>query len=176
MAIVASDIVKRFSATAATGDGTVGTAATSLGGKISSTVITDATIGNLFNSDVTGAESASGAVKYRCVFVLNNHATLTLVSAQVAIASQTASGSAVTIALDNIAVSAKGSSSAQAATIATETTAPSGVGAFGAGPLAIGDIAPGQVKAVWIKQDTTAGTAALNLDGVVLRFSGDTAA
>lgn len=173
MAIVASDIVKRFSVSAAAGDTTAGTAATSLGDQISTTAITDATLGNLFD-DVSGAEALAGSTEYRCFFVLNNHATLTLQGATIAVQSETSGGGAITIALDNIAVSAKGSGSAQAAVIASETTAPSGVGTFGAGPLTIGDLAPGQVKGVWVKRIVGAATAALNPDGVILRIAGDT--
>lgn len=173
MAIVASDIVKRFSVSAAAGDTTAGTAATSLGDQVSTTAITDATVGNLFD-DVSGAEALAGSTEYRCFFVLNNHATLTLQGATITIQSETALGGSITIALDNIAVSAKGSGSAQAAVIASETTAPSGVGTFGSGPLTIGDLAPGQVKGIWLKRIVGASTAAINPDGVVLRIAGDT--
>lgn len=173
MAIVASDIKKRFSVSAAAGDTTAGTAATSLGDQISTTDITDATLGNLFD-DVTGAEALAGSTEYRCIFILNNHATLTLIGATITIQSETSGGGAITIALDNIAVSAKGSGSAQAAVIGSETSTPSGVGTFGAGPLTIGDLAPGQVKSVWLKRIVSASTAALNPDGVVLRVAGDT--
>lgn len=173
MAIVASDIVKRLSVSAAAGDTTAGTPATSLGDQVSTTGITDATLNNLFD-DVTGAEASAGMTDYRCIFVLNNHATLTLQGATVAVQSETSGGGSITIALDNIAVSAKGSASAQAAVIGADTTAPSGVGTFGAGPLTIGDMAPGTVKAVWLKRVVGASTAALNPDGVVLRIAGDT--
>lgn len=174
MAIVASDIVKRLSTTAGSaGDSGAGTPAGSLGKYVSQTAITDATVGNLFD-DVSGAEAAAGMTDYRCFFVLNNHATLTLQGATIAVQSQTSGGGDITIALDNIAPSAKGSSSAQAAQIANETTAPTGVGSFGAGPLTIGDLAPGQVKAIWVKRVVTAGASALNPDGVVLRVTGDT--
>jgi hypothetical protein len=173
MAIVASDIVKRFSVSAAAGDTTAGTAATSLGDQISTTAITDATLNNLFD-DVSGAEALAGMTDYRCIFILNNHATLTLQGATITIQSETALGGAITIALDNIAVSAKGAATAQAAVIGAETTTPSGVGTFGSGPLTIGDLAPGQVKGVWLKRVVGASTAALNPDGVVLRVAGDT--
>jgi hypothetical protein len=171
VAIASSDIVKRFSVAAAAGNTTAGTAATSLGDQISTTDITDATVANLF-SNVSDTEAAAGKTVYRCFFVLNNHASLTYTSATVAVNSQTSSGSDITIALDDIAVSAKGSGSAQAAVIASETTTPTGVGAFGAGPLSIGDIAAGSVKAIWVKQVTSAGASAANPDGAVLRFSG----
>lgn len=173
MAITASDIVLRHSVAAATGDSTVGTPAGSLGDQVSSTALTSASTGNLFG-DVTGDESAAGSVKYRCVFVLNNHATLTLLAAKVEVASQTSGGAAVALALDNIGITAKGSASAQAAVIANELIAPSGVGAFGAGPLTIGDLAPGQVQAVWVRQTTPSGATAANPDGAIVRVSGDT--
>jgi len=173
MAIVASDIVKRFSVSAAAGDTTAGTAATSLGDQISTTAITDATLNNLFD-DVSGAEAAAGMIDYRCIFILNNHATLTLTGASITILSQTSGGGTIDIALDNVAVVAKGSASAQAANIASETTTPTGIGSFGAGPLTIGDMAPGTVKGVWLRRTVTAGASALNPDGVILRVSGDT--
>lgn len=173
MAIVASDIQKRFSVAAAAGDTTAGTAATSLGDQVSTTQITDATLNNLFD-DVSGAESAAGDVEYRCIFFLNNHATLTLESATVAIQSETAGGANIAIATDNIAVSAKGAATAQADVVANEQTAPTNVSAFGAGPLSLGNIGPGQVKGVWVRRTVPAAAGALNPDGVVLRVTGDT--
>lgn len=173
MPIVASDIGKRLSVAAASGDTSPGTPATSLGDQVSTTVITDATIANLFDV-VPGSEATAGSTDYRCFFVLNNHATLTLTGAVVSVLSQTANGATITIALDDIAVSAKGSGSAQAAAIPNESTVPSGVGAFGAGPLTIGDIPPGQVKGVWVKRVTAAGAAVLNPDGGIIRVTGDT--
>jgi len=174
MAIVASDIVKRLSVTTGSaGDSTAGTPAGALGKYVSTTAITDATVGNVFD-DVSGAEALAGSVEYRCIFILNNHASLTFYSATVSLLSETAGGGAITIALDSIAASAKGSASAQAAQIANETTAPSGVGAFGTTPLALGDLAPGQVRAIWYKRTVTAGASALNPDGAILRITGDT--
>lgn len=173
MPIVASDIVKRLSVTAAAGDTTSSTPATSLGDQVATTVITDATLNNLFD-DVSGAEAAAGVVDYRCIFILNNHASLTATSATVTVLSQTAGGGTIDIATDNIAPSAKGSASPQATAIANETTAPTGVSAFGAGPLALGDLPPGQVKGVWIRRTVTAGASALNPDGVILRVAYDT--
>jgi len=173
MAIVASDIVFRLSVAAAAGDTTAGTPATSLGDQVSTTAITTATLNNLFD-DVSGAESAAGDVEYRGIFVLNNHGSLTLTNATVEVLSQTAGGGSIDIATDNIAISAKGSGSTQMATIANESTAPSGTSAFGAGPLALGDIGPGQVKGVWLRRTVSAGAGAVDPDGVVLRVNGDT--
>lgn len=176
MPIVPADIVYRLSVAAAAGDTTAGTPDTSLGDQVSTTVVTPAALSNLFDT-VTGAEAAAGDVEYRCIFVLNNHATLTYIGVQLSIQSQTSGGGLIDIALDNIAVSAKGSGSAQAAAVANESTSPgAGAGAFGAGPLVIGDMAPGQVKGIWLRRTVTAGAAALNVDGVILAVTGDTAA
>jgi hypothetical protein len=175
MAIVASDIVYRLSVAAANGDTTAGTPATSLGDQVSTTAITTATLNNLFD-DVTGAEAAAGSTEYRCIFVLNNTAGgLTLQNATISVLSETGTGSTVTIATDNIGITAKGlAGSPQAATIASETTAPTGVSAFGSGPLTIGNLAPGQVIGIWLKRVVTAGMAAVTPDSVVLRVTGDT--
>jgi hypothetical protein len=172
MAIVGSDIVKRYSVAAAAGDTTAGAAATSLGDQISTTAITDNAFNTIF-PDVTGDEAAAGVVKYRCVFILNNHATLTLTGPEVSLQSQAAGGATIAIGVDTTAVSAKGSGSAQALTVANENTAPSGV-TFGTGPVALGDLAPGQVKAVWIRQTVTAGATGLASDDLVLLVDGDT--
>ena len=146
--------------------------------EVSSTAV--ATGANGIFDDVSGAENAASTVDYRCIFVLNNHATLTLQNAVVFIQSEVAGGTSVALAVDNIAASAKGSASAQAAQIANETTAPTGVGAFSspttaATGLAIGSLTPGQVRAVWIRR-TAANTAALDADGFTLAVTGDTAA
>lgn len=173
MPIASSDIVYRYSVAAAAGDTTAGTAAGSLGDQVSTTAITTAQLNNLFD-DVSGAESAAGDTEYRCIFVLNNHATLTLQNATIEVQSQTAGGGTIAIATDNVAVSAKGSASAQADVVANEQTAPTNVSAFGNGPLSLGNIGPGQVKGVWLRRTVSAGAGAVDPDGVVLRVTGDT--
>lgn len=179
MAIVASDIVYRYSTkSGSAGDSTASTGNASLGLYVSSTVWAPATNG-LFDN-VSGDENAASTVDYRCFFVLNNNASLTLTNPVVYVSAEVAGGTAVAIAVDNVAVSAKASTSAQATSIATETTAPSGVGAFStpttkAAGLALGDIGPGQVKAVWVRR-TAANTSALNSDGFTVTVAGDTAA
>lgn len=173
MAIVASDIVYRLSVvTASAGDTTAGTPATSLGDQVSTTAITTATLNNLFD-DVSGAEAAAGDIEYRCIFVLNNHGSLTLQGAKVGITSQTAGGGTIDFGLDPAAVSAKGLGSAQAATIANESSAPAGV-SFAGTEQTIGDLAPGQVKGIWLRRTVTAGAGALNPDGVIMYVNGDT--
>ena len=176
MSILPADIKKRYSVTAAAGNTTAGTAVASLGDQVSTTDIADNVLGNLFQ-DVTGDQSAAGVVKYRCIFIGNEHATLTLTAADVSVVNQVANGASIAVAVDNIAASAKGSASAQATTIANELTAPVAVGAFGTGPVVIGDLAPGFVRAVWVRQTTLAGaTSPLpdGVDGFDLLIDGDT--
>jgi hypothetical protein len=172
MAIVASDIVFRLSVSAAAGDTTAGTPATSLGDQVSTTVITPAALHNLFDV-VTGAQAAAGHIDYRCIFVLNNHATLTLQAAIAQLTSQTALGGTIAFGLDTTAVSAKGAATAQAVTVANETTAPAGV-TFATSDAAIGDIPAGSVKGIWLRRTVTAATAAINPDGVIMTVTGDT--
>ena len=179
MPIATSDILFKYSVkTGSAGDSTAGTAAGSLGKYVSTTQVAAGANG-LFD-DISGAENAASAVDYRCVFVHNNHATLTYQNAVVYMSAETAGGANVAIATDNIAASAKGSASAQAAEIASETTAPTGVSAFsspttaGTG-LSLGNIAAGQVKGVWVRR-TAANSAAIDSDGFTLAVSGDTAA
>lgn len=180
MAIVSTDILYKYSVAAAAGDTTAGTAAGSLGDQVSTTQITDNTIDNLFDI-VTGDENAASDVEYRCFFVHNNHATLTLENPVVWLSAEVSGGAVAAIAIDGIAASAKGSGSTQAATVANESTSPgAGAGSFSAPTtkgtgLALGNIGPGQVKAVWVRR-TAANTAALDNDGVTFRVEGDTAA
>lgn len=178
MAIVAADILFKFSVVAAAGDTTAGTAAGSLGDQISTTQLTDATLLNLFDA-VSGDENAASTVDYRCFFVHNNHATLTWVAPKVWINSETAGGASVAIGLDPAGVTAKGLGSAQAATIANELAAPAGVTfsaptTKGAG-LQLADIPPGSVAAIWVRR-TAANSAALDVDGAVFKVEGDTGA
>jgi hypothetical protein len=172
MAIIATDIKFRYSVVAAAGNTTAGTAAGALGDQISTTDITTATLNNLFD-DVSGAEAAAGDVEYRCFFVINDHASLTLQAAVAKLVSQTAGGGAIDFGLDPAAVSAKGLASAQAATIANESSAPAGV-TFNTTDQVIGDMAPGQVKGIWLRRTVTAGAGALNPDGVIMSVTGDT--
>jgi len=101
-----------------------------------------------------------------------------LQNAVVYLSAEVAGGAGITIAVDNLAASAIGSASAQAAAIATETTAPTGVGAFSAPTtaatgLALGSIALGFCRAFWVKRTAT-NSAALSADGVTIGISGDT--
>lgn len=179
MAITASDIAFHLSVkTGSAGDSTASTPAASLGKYVSTTAITDATLGNLFDT-ITGDENAASDVEYRCFFVRNNHATLTWESVVVWIQSETSGGASVAISVDTTATSDADSASAQAKEVTDESTAPatqtfSSPTTKGTG-LSIGNLAPDEVHAIWVRR-TAANSAALDTDGVVLRCEGDTAA
>ena len=178
MAITATDILYKFSVSAAAGDTTAGTAAGSLGDQISTTQITDATLHNLFDI-IAGDENAASDVEYRCYFVHNNHATLTWENVVVWLSAEVAGGAAAAISVDTTGVTAKGSASAQAKTVANESTAPStqtftSPTTKGTG-LSIGNIPAGSVAAIWVRR-TAANTGAVDNDGVTIRCEGDTAA
>jgi hypothetical protein len=149
----------------------------SLGKYVSTTQWTGGSVNDLFD-DISGAENAASTVDYRCIFVHNSNTANALQNAVVYLSAEVANGASIAIATDNIATSAKGSASAQAAEIANETTAPTGVSAFsspttaGAG-LSLGSIPADQVKAFWIRR-TAANNAALSADGVTIAVTGDT--
>lgn len=172
MSVVSTDMIVRYSVAAAAGDTTASAQATSLGDQVSTTAAATSGL-NTFFDDVSPAEASAGDVEYRGVFVLNNHATDTAFAVNVEVTAEVALGGTWDIALDNIAISAKGSGSTQMATIANESTLPTGIGTFGKGPLTIGDMAPGQVKGVWIRRTVSASTAALSNDGATLRITGN---
>lgn len=178
MAITATDILFKFSVSAAAGDTTAGTAAGSLGDQISTTQITDATLHNLFDQ-ISGDENAASESEYRCIFVHNNHGSLTWENVVVWLSAEVGGGANAAISIDTTGVTAKGSGSAQAKTIADENTAPatqtfSSPTTKGAG-LAIGNIPAGSVAAIWVRRSAT-NSVAVNNDGVTIRCEGDTAA
>lgn len=169
MPIVSSDIQERLSGGASNSDPNA-----SLGGAKSSTQITDNTTHNLWDV-VSSTESNSGEDEYRCIYVHNAHASLTLQNAKVWIQTNTPSAdTAITIGLGTSAVNGTEQ------TVANEGTAPSGVSfstaANEGAALSIGNIPSGQHKAIWIKRSISALAAAANDDSYVLSYAGDTSA
>lgn len=162
MPIVSTDIKYRLSGGASNTD-----PAAALGGAKSST---DAA-STIFD-DVSSAEATAGDIEYRCVYVHNNHGSLTLQGAKVWIQTQTPSADTdVAIGLGSSAVNGTEQ------TVANEGTAPTSVtfsapSSF-AGGLTIGDIPAGQHKAVWVRRTVNAGAAAAS-DSFALRVQGDT--
>lgn len=179
MPIVAADILRKYSIkTGTAGNQSAGNAAGSLGKYISTTQITDNTLNNLFD-DISGTENQANTVDYRCEFIHNAHASLTLLAPVAWISSEVAGGASIALSVDTTAASAIGSASAQAKEIANETTAPtsqtfSAPTTKGAG-LALSDIPSGQCKALWWRR-TAANTVAVSNDGATVTIEGDTLA
>ena len=168
MPIISTDIVYRLSGGASNTDVNA-----SLGGAKSSTDVGTG-LHNLF--DVVGsAEAATGDTEYRCVYVHNNHGTLTMQSAKTWISSNTPStDTSVEIALGSSVVNGTETS------VANENTTPSGptfsAPASEGAARSIGDIPAGQHKAVWIKRIVNTGAIAQNNDTATLTVKCDTAA
>jgi hypothetical protein len=145
-----------------------------LGGAKSSTVLVDNTINNLY-ADSLGTESAAGSIKYRCIYVHNAHASLTMLNAKVYITTNTPStDDTIDVAVGTAAINATEQS------VANEDTAPSGV-SWGAASTyatgyALGDIPFSQHKAIWFRRTITAGANAYDSDSVVFEVGCDSAA
>lgn len=178
MPIASSDILFRYS-----GGASNTSANSSLGGAMSTVaggIITDDTINNLF-PDVTGPQSTAGATHWRCIYVHNNHGSLTLTNSKIWIASDTSSGNdEVDIALDPTAI---GSNSTITVTQdSTGTTNPTGVSlpgtraASSGTALIIGDIPFSSKKAIWVRRTVQAGAAAFTNNAFQLQVSGETLA
>lgn len=171
MAIQDTDILLRLSGGTGNTDPNL-----SFGDAMSSTtVIVDNTLHNLYDK-VTGAESSAGATEYRCFYVLNNHATLTLQSAKIWIDSETThTGEDIEIGLDLSGLNGT------ADTIADAYTAPDPAVTFsdatGEGAaLTLGNIPATQKYAIWVKRTTSASTAAYDNYTTVIKVRGDTSA
>ena len=165
MAILSTDIQYRLSGGASNSDPNA-----SLGGAISSTAAGT----NIFDN-VSSAEASAGDTEYRCLYIRNGHATLTMQSAKVWIQANTPSAdTAVAIAIAGEGVNGT------AETIANENTAPSGetfvTAVDEANAISIGNIPPGQHIAIWVRRVVSASAAAYNNDGFTLRCKTDTAA
>lgn len=181
-AIVASDIVTRYSVTTgAAGDTTVGSATTSLGKYASNTAWTGGTINDLFDN-ISGTENANSIIDYRGIAILNNNAANVFENPAIFISAETAGGASIALAIDSIAASPKGQAGAQMLQIANETTAPAGPLTYFtfttyatalAGGLATANIGIANVKGIWIRR-SAANSAALSNDGFTLGITGDT--
>lgn len=169
MPIVTGDIKKYLSGGAANADPNA-----ALGGAISSVEIVDDTASNLFDT-VTVTESSAGDIEYRAFFVKNTHATLTYEDVTIYISTNTPSvDTTVAIAIADEAVGVD-----TIETIADESTAPVGPTfsspSTAASGLVIGDMAPGEMKGIWVRWTVTAGASAV-LDEVSITTSGGTSA
>jgi hypothetical protein len=113
---------------------------------------------------------------YRCIYIHNSNATLTLLSPVIWISSNTpTTDDDVYIAIGNSAVN--GTETA----VGSQTTAPTPSLTFTqpaskAAGLALGDLPAGQHRAVWIRRNVNAGAAAVTNNAFTLRVEGDTQA
>lgn len=174
MPIVAADLAARLSG------GTANTTPSlSIGGAMSTVsggVITTAVLNNLWD-DVTGDEAAAGRIEFRCLYVHNNHATLSWQTVKIWISSLTTSTSTeMDIALDPAAVGSNSSitlaDEADAASLSSLTFSRPTTKATG---LSVGDIPAGSKKAFWMRRTVSAGAGALAIDAATFRAEGDTA-
>ena len=171
-AIVGTDVHTRYSVvTGVAGNSVAGTPNGSLGKYASTTDWTGGAVNDLYD-DVSSAENAANTVDYRCILVYNANANNAMQNVVAFLAAEVAGGTSIAIGVDTTAASAIASATAQAVTIANETTAPAGVTfssptTAGAG-LSLGTIGVGQCKGLWFRR-TAANTAALSNDGVTLQ-------
>lgn len=169
MAITTTDIEYRLS-----GGASNTSPAASLGGAMSTVgggVITSAALHNLF--DVIDGDEAAGAQvdNYRCIYVKNNHGSLTWLAPKVWISSLTSSANTeLAIALGGEGVGGT------AETVANETTAPVGESFTApttkAGGLSVADVPSGSFFPLWVRRRKDAAAAAANDTGT-LRVEGD---
>lgn len=177
-AIIASEIVWRFTTTAgAAGDTTANTTVSTFLGKYAATSAWAGGGTNDVFPDITGAQNAASQVDYAGFAILNNNASNSAQNSVGYLSSEVAGGASISIGPDTTAASAKGSATAQLLTIANSTTAPAGVTfsaptTAGAG-IVLGTIPVANVKGEWVRR-TAANTAALTGDGVTLAVQVDT--
>jgi len=125
----------------------------SIGGAISSVMLDDGTVNNLFDI-VSQSECVSGDVEYRCFYVKNTSAgTWTTPSVWIS-ATTPSTDSVIAIGLD------PAGKNGTADTPADESTAPSGV-TFSApttkgGGLALESLGAGDYQAIWVRRTITA--------------------
>ena len=182
-AILSTDIVYLLSSTSVgTGFSGTSSAGNSLG-KFCTTSVVSNSLDNLF-LDLTGAQNAASQVDYQCVFIQNNTSSgNSMLNTTVWI--PTGSDNNVythhAFAIDPTGVTAQGSASPQAVTIANSTTAPLYYGnpltwvspsATASGGTNIGSVAPAKVFAVWLRRTAT-NSVPFNADGFTIECDFD---
>lgn len=158
MALLAADVLLFLTGGAANADPNL-----SLGGVISNTQVSTS-IHQLFDAVASG-EASSGDTEYRAIDIKNNHGSETMVAAGVYISQETVSAN-TTVAL---AYDATGTQS-----VVNESTAPTGV-TFSTpltkpAGIALGNIAPGATRRIWVRRTVTAGAAPANDSGSLSVF------
>jgi hypothetical protein len=134
---------------------------------------------NLF-TDLTGAQNAASQVDYACLFVLNNTSSgnsMLNTVAWIPTTTNVTGGTIHAIGVDTTAASAKATTTAQALTISSATTAPAGVtfvapASSNATSVYLGPIAPGNCIAIWFRRTAT-NSAPVNSDGFTVEIDFD---
>jgi len=148
------------------GGSTNRSAPASLGGGISFYSPRSAIRNEIF-PDVTTAQRIAGITSYRCLYLDNEHSTLTMASLTAWLEALAAgAGATFHIGVDPAGINGV------AAAIANETTAPAGVSfsaptSYGAG-INLGSLAPGDYIALWLRRTIAAGATARQYDQVRL--------
>lgn len=144
----------------------------SLGGAKSATEIVDAIVNNLW-ANVTPTQSKTGYTSYRCVYIHNEHPTLTLSAAKIWFESFTPSTSdEVTMGLgtSSIGRTEQTVSSEDKAPVGVTFSSPSSSGTA----LALGSITALCHKAVWIKRVVTSNATVFMSNSYTIRVDGMT--
>lgn len=179
MPITESDLETRLSAPAASAGNQLDQddADASLGGFVSRTVWAGGALHDLFEA-LTGDQNAAARVDYRCVFVVNKHATLTWTDPKLWVSTDTdVAGAEIAVGIDPVVASPVDDETQQARISAAATTAPTGV-AFSKPltkltGLSLGDIPPGYCRAFWVRRTAT-DSAQLAGEYADLALEGDT--
>lgn len=110
---------------------------------------------NLF-SDLTPEQAQTGYTSYRCLYLKNEHPTLTVSGINVEFLKSGNTGS-ITRAMADTAGAGDGVSTGVATTPASETSHPGGSFSDGSSPIQLPDLSPGQCAAVWLQREIYAG-------------------
>lgn len=174
MPIAAGEFGFRYSAPDAAAGNTLPHAGPiSLGRYVSTTTVQSAQLHNVFGpvEPFTG----SPVPEYACLFVTNLNTTYTVLDVVVWFSNPFV-GDTLALAVDNFPASDMGSETPQASLIGSTLLAPDGVSDFSSpilreDGLSLGDVGPGQVKAIWVRRTATQ-TLSLTEYGVRIRLAG----
>jgi hypothetical protein len=165
MPLISGDFVSRLSGGSGNSSGNA-----SLGGAKSSNAASS-TVDQLFDQ-VSASEATAGDTEYRCIYLHNGNGSSSMLNTVVWISSNTPSASTtLDIGVGTAAVNGTEQ------TIANESTAPVSVtfsapSTQGTG-LALGDIPPGEHKAIWLRRTVSAAAGAVASDPVTINFAAD---
>ena len=137
--------------------------ASDIGGAIGAE-LTDDALNNIWDN-VSSGDADAGDTEFRCCYVENTHATLSVANVKVEIATDPTESNW------EIALGAAGKNGTETE-VANEDTAPA-TPVFGTTALELGTLAAGDHFPIWIKRIVTAGAGAATPDTGILRILGD---